>query len=262
MFNTQSPTTTPTPTRNTPTLTPTPALNTTTLTPTPTPARNTSQSQVRSYPINDREARARIGRLAGMVYDTLEEMYGGNGALAAQVYGIMHEHQGAVVKHLTAGPRQALNKITKHPVAEFFGGPILSIAKTAAKKVYAKVYTKEALNKTLGVLAQLPTSSLLKKIVDITQRFFEKRGHYIPLDRIRRVVTRNGAALQSFIRNKTSLKSVVLDVVENELTDVEVWHISRELENARDEIVFRASKFIFDLFHIPENKRPQSVLQR
>jgi hypothetical protein len=217
---------------------------------------------VRSYPIDDRAARARIGRLVGMVYDTLEEMYGGNGALATQVYGILHEHQGAVVNHLIAGPRQALNKIAKHPVTEFFGGPILSIAKTAAKKVYSKVYSKEALNKTLGILAKLPANVLLKKIVDIVQRFLQSKGHYVPLDRIRRVVTRNGAALQSFIRNKTSLKSVVLDVVANELTDVEVWNISRELENARDEIVFQASKFIFDLFHISENKRPQSVLQR
>jgi hypothetical protein len=186
-----------------------------------------------------------------MVYDTLEEMYGGNGALAVQVYGIMHEHQGAVVSHLAAGPRQALNK---NPAIKFLSRPFVSAAK--------KVYSKEALNKTLGILAQLPTNKLLQKIVNITQRFLESKGHHVPLDRIYRVVTRNGAALQSFIRNKTSLKSVVLDIVEHELTDVEVWHISRELENARDEIVFRASKFIFDLFHIPQNKRPQSVLQR
>jgi hypothetical protein len=207
---------------------------------------------VRSYPIKDKAARARIGRLAGMVYDTLEEMYGGDGALANQVYGILHEHHNAIVSHLAAGPRQALNK---NPAIKF----LLSRAVVSTAK---KVYTKEALNKTLGVLAQLPTSSLLKKIVDITQRFLEKKGHRVPLDRIRRVVTRNASALQSFIRNKTSLKSVVLDVVAHELTDAEVWHISMELDAVRDEIVFRASKFIFDLFHIPQNKRPQSVLQR
>lgn len=219
---------------------------------TPVNAPVNAPVNVRSYPIKNKAARAHIGRLAGMVYDTLEEMYGGDGALANQVYGILHEHHDAIVSHLAAGPRQALNK---NPAIKF----LLSRAVVSTAK---KVYTKEALNKTLGVLAQLPTSSLLKKIVDITQRFLEKKGHRVPLDRIRRVVTRNGAALQSFIRNKTSLKSVVLDVVANELTDAEVWHISRGLDDVRDEIVFRASKFIFDLFHIPENKRPQSVLQR
>ncbi len=191
-------------------------------------------------------ARRILGLVMGNAYDALDQLYGGNGALARKVYDILREHTDAIVDHVTKNPRDAM---TRNPVVSFLTWPV----RATAKQLF--LHSRGLINRTLGAMTKLPVDKLLTWIVNFIQGFALKN---VPIHRIRRVVAAHSVELQGFIRQQSTLKPVVLGVIANELTDAEVVRIVTQL---RKIIVLHSSRFLFGgLFKIPPEKWPQSLL--